>query len=167
MALIGEEDRAYLEQRFAQDMIEDVQFDFFSRGSYHTPQAAEGYDPDSEDESAITGEACRVSFEIYSELTATNPHLSLKFHDLETAEGQQAAQEVGLDGTLLPVSRYRAASLVGQSRFFGIPSGYEFGTLVENIVDLSKGQTHLTAATREALAGVNRPANIIVFVTPT
>lgn len=167
MALIGEEDRTYLQQRFAQDMIKEVEIEFFSHGSYHTEEAAAQFDPESEDESLATQEACRVTYHIYEELSELTPHLKVKFHDLDTGEGQLAAQEVGLDGTMLPASLYRAEQLAGQSRFFGIPSGYEFGTLVENIIDLSKGQTHLTEATRQSLAGINQAANIIVFVTPT
>ena len=167
MALIGDEDRTYLEQRFAQDMQQDVEINFFSHSSYHTEEAATQFDPESEDESLATQEACRITYQIYEELSTLTPHLKVKFHDLDTDQGQQEAQEVGLDGTMLPASMYRSAQLAGQSRFFGIPSGYEFGTLIENIIDLSKGQTHFTEATRQALNGINQEANIIVFVTPT
>jgi hypothetical protein len=167
MALIGEEDRTYLEQRFAQDMQQDVEIEFFSHRSYHTEAAAAEFDPESEDESLATQEACRITYQIYEELSTLTPHLKVKFHDLDTGQGQQEAQEVGLDGSMLPATMYRSAQLAGQSRFFGIPSGYEFGTLVENIIDLSKGQTHLKETTRQALADIKQPANIIVFVTPT
>jgi len=52
-------------------------------------------------------------------------------------------------------------------RFFGIPSGYEFTSLVEDIVDVSRGQTSLSAQTLELLAKLTEPVHIQVFVTPT
>jgi glutaredoxin-like protein len=52
-------------------------------------------------------------------------------------------------------------------RFFGIPSGYEFASLIAAIVMVSSGETSLTAETREALSRVTEPLHIRVFVTPT
>lgn len=52
-------------------------------------------------------------------------------------------------------------------RFYGIPSGYEFTTLIEDILTVSKGQTSLKPKTREALSGIAEPVHIQVFVTPT
>jgi glutaredoxin-like protein len=52
-------------------------------------------------------------------------------------------------------------------RFFGIPSGYEFGTLIEAVVLASKGDSGLKAETRSALAELAEPVHLQVFVTPT
>jgi len=52
-------------------------------------------------------------------------------------------------------------------RFFGIPSGYEYMSLLEAIVDASRGQTELSPATKEALKKLNKEVDIKVFVTPT
>lgn len=52
-------------------------------------------------------------------------------------------------------------------RFYGLPSGYEFGTLIEDITDLAHGKTRLSEQTRQALQGLTRPVHIQVFVTPT
>jgi glutaredoxin-like protein len=52
-------------------------------------------------------------------------------------------------------------------RFFGVPSGYEFGTLVEAIILASKGDSGLKPETREALAQLSEPVHLQVFVTPT
>jgi alkyl hydroperoxide reductase subunit AhpF len=43
----------------------------------------------------------------------------------------------------------------GKIRFFGIPAGYEFSTLVEDILDLSKGATNLSEKSRTALKEVD------------
>jgi glutaredoxin-like protein len=52
-------------------------------------------------------------------------------------------------------------------RFYGIPSGYEFATLVEDIKMVSAGTAELSAAMRETLARLTVPLHIQVFVTPT
>lgn len=52
-------------------------------------------------------------------------------------------------------------------RFFGIPTGYEFATLLADIDMISRGEPGLRRATVDALAGLTAPLNIHVFVTPT
>lgn len=52
-------------------------------------------------------------------------------------------------------------------RFFGIPSGYEFATLVDDIIAVSRGEARLGAETRQWLAALTRPLHLQVFVTPT
>jgi glutaredoxin-like protein len=52
-------------------------------------------------------------------------------------------------------------------RFFGVPSGFEFGTLIESIVMASKGDSGLKPETRAALALLAEPVHLQVFVTPT
>src|SRR6266536_3307177 len=54
----------------------------------------------------------------------------------------------------------------GAVRYFGIPAGYEFSTLVEDLIDVSKGTTGLSEKTREILAKVDQDLHIQVFVTP-
>lgn len=52
-------------------------------------------------------------------------------------------------------------------RFYGIPSGYEFTSIIEGIIDVSKGESGLQPKTREALAALTEPVHFQVFVTPT
>lgn len=52
-------------------------------------------------------------------------------------------------------------------RFFGIPSGYEFATLIEDIKMVSSGHVELRAATEDALKLITTPIHVKVFVTPT
>jgi hypothetical protein len=60
-----------------------------------------------------------------------------------------------------------APAPTGSVRFFGLPSGYEFATILEDIVDVSRRQTRLSPATRERLAGLTGALHLRVFVTPT
>jgi glutaredoxin-like protein len=52
-------------------------------------------------------------------------------------------------------------------RFFGTPAGYEFGTLIEDIRMVGAGETDLSPGTVDALAHLDRPVHLQVFVTPT
>ncbi len=52
-------------------------------------------------------------------------------------------------------------------RFYGIPSGYEFSTLIEDLRMVSRGDAGLGQATRDAVRKITRPVRIQVFVTPT
>jgi len=48
-----------------------------------------------------------------------------------------------------------------------MPSGYEFSTLIEDIIDLGTGTIPLAPATKDALAQLAEPVHIQVFVTPS
>jgi glutaredoxin-like protein len=52
-------------------------------------------------------------------------------------------------------------------RLFGIPSGYEFSTFIEDILMMSKGKAELKKKTVQELEKLDRPVHIQVFVTPT
>src|SRR5712691_3143083 len=52
-------------------------------------------------------------------------------------------------------------------RMYGLPSGYEFGTLVEAILDVSSGDSGLSDPTRAALKEITKPVHVQVFSTPT
>jgi alkyl hydroperoxide reductase subunit AhpF len=72
----------------------------------------------------------------------------------------------------LGITRIPAVAILGAERdfgvrFYGLPSGYEFGTLVDAILDVSRGDSGLGPETREALRSVARPLHIQVFSTPT
>jgi len=52
-------------------------------------------------------------------------------------------------------------------RFFGIPSGYEFASLLESIEMVSTGKSHLSAESLAKIAAIDKDVHIQVFVTPT
>jgi glutaredoxin-like protein len=52
-------------------------------------------------------------------------------------------------------------------RLFGLPSGYEFSSLIEDILLISKGTTDLSPKTLKELANLEQPVHIQVFVTPS
>jgi len=52
-------------------------------------------------------------------------------------------------------------------RFFGVPSGYEFTTLVDDIIDVSRRTSRLHPSVKEKVRAISDPVHIQVFVTPT
>ena len=72
----------------------------------------------------------------------------------------------------LNIQRIPAIAILGAEkdygiRMYGLPSGYEFGALVDTILDVSSGDSGLSAPTREALSALERPVHVQVFSTPT
>jgi glutaredoxin-like protein len=54
----------------------------------------------------------------------------------------------------------------GKIRFFGIPSGYEFASLIRSLLT-ANGKIELSEATIEKVKGFTKPVHMQVFVTPT
>lgn len=52
-------------------------------------------------------------------------------------------------------------------RFYGIPAGYEFVSLTNTIMAVSKGESGLSEETRSALKKLKDPVHIQVFITLT
>jgi alkyl hydroperoxide reductase subunit AhpF len=70
------------------------------------------------------------------------------------------------------IARTPAIAILGKDkdygiRFYGLPSGYEFSTLIETVLDVSRGEGAVSAETRAALEDLARPVHLQVFSTPT
>jgi len=52
-------------------------------------------------------------------------------------------------------------------RYFGVPAGYEFGVIIEDIVYASKGTPDVPKEVLPKLREINEKVHIQVFVTPT
>ncbi len=72
----------------------------------------------------------------------------------------------------LGIERIPAIAVLGEDedygvRFYGTPAGYEFGSLVDAILDVSAGTSQLSDETKTALAALDRDVRLRVFSTPT
>jgi alkyl hydroperoxide reductase subunit AhpF len=105
---------------------------------------------------------CQETRELLEEVTALSEKLHLETKDF--VRDKQEADSLGITRIPAFVLQGRAK---GSVRYFGIPAGYEFSTLIEDLIDVSKGTTNLSDTTREALATVDQNLHIQVFVTPT
>jgi alkyl hydroperoxide reductase subunit AhpF len=72
----------------------------------------------------------------------------------------------------LHIQRIPAIAILGAEkdygiRMYGLPSGYEFGSLIDAVIDVSSGESGLSAETKAALAEIQQPVHLQVFSTPT
>lgn len=67
-----------------------------------------------------------------------------------------------------PITQFSMGDAMTGIRYLGFPGGQEFGTFLEDLVDVS---THhavtLSEQTQEWLKNLNQPLHLEVFVTPT
>ncbi len=104
------------------------------------------------------------------ELAALSDKLEVVVHDVQAEP--DSAQQYGIDGTLPviqvePVAEDDAPAMSGAMRFVGLPAGYEFSTLIADIVDVSSGNVGLSQKTQDELRGLDQDLHLQVFVTPT
>jgi len=108
---------------------------------------------------------CRETRQLAEELAGlSGGTLKVEVHDF--VKDKAVADTLGVD-------KIPAIAILGgngedrRMRFFGIPAGYEFASLMEAIDLMARGDSGLSPASRERLKGLSSPVNLQVFVTPT
>lgn len=104
----------------------------------------------------------RETRQLLAELAALSDKLSLEVYNFLIDKEKVA--EYAVDK--VPATVVRNGKDYG-IRFFGIPAGYEFSTLLDAILAVSAGDTGLSEESREKLRQVSQPLHLEVFVTPT
>jgi glutaredoxin-like protein len=110
---------------------------------------------------------CQESLKLLEEVTGLSDQFSLSIYDLD--ENASLAQQYKIDKAPgFVIAAREGDQLVDYGiRFFGIPSGYEFTSLINDLVMVSSRNSALTDPTREFLKSLNSPVHLQVFVTPT
>ncbi|HMM27401.1 MAG TPA: thioredoxin family protein [Aggregatilineaceae bacterium] len=107
---------------------------------------------------------CKETRQIAEEVAELSDHVTLQVHDF--VKDQALAEAMGID-------KIPALAINGENdrdygiRFYGIPSGYEFTSLLEAILAVGTGEHDLDAATIAYLDSLETPLHLQVFVTPT
>ncbi len=109
-------------------------------------------------------ETCEDTEELLKEVADLSDKVSLSVHDLKADPRAGAAEGVTAD--MVPSIVLRGKDR-GQVRFMGLPSGYEFATLIQDLASVSSGATTLSQTTLDDLARLTEDVHIRVFVTPT
>lgn len=151
MAIISDRDRETIRGHFESNLTGDVEIVFFTERP--SPIIIPGR------QECLT---CEDTRQILEEVAGLSDKIKLTTHDLY--EEGALASEHGIDR--VPAFLLKGAAR-GRVRFFGMPSGYEFSTLIADLVDVSRGATGLSKETLEYLGSLNQDVNIKVFVTPT
>lgn len=150
MAFISAEDQQTLRDLFAKRLQHDVTITYFTQ--HDSILIVPGHECAT----------CRETRELLTELQDLSDKLHLDVKDFVRDEAE--AHQLGI--TRIPAFVLSGQNK-GQVRYFGIPAGYEFSTLVEDLVDVSSGAPELLDATRQALDGLQQDLHLQVFVTPT
>lgn len=109
---------------------------------------------------------CAETRGLIDEVAALSDKISVEVRDF--VKDSEVAEAYGIDKIpAVAVVREGDAPADFGIRLYGIPSGYEFGTLIEDIRLASSGNPELSASTLDQLAQLTSPVEIQVFVTPT
>ena len=107
-------------------------------------------------------EFCAETRQLVEEVAQLSDQLTAVVYDFVNDEDK--AEELSID-------KIPAIAVIGAEdygvRFYGIPSGYEFTSLLHAIRAVAAGKPELSEETLQALAEVTEPVHVQVFVTPT
>ncbi len=142
MPLIGSKEREFLVKEFSEKLVNDVRLVVFTQ--------------------EMPCNFCRETVEVATEISQTSPKVKLEVYDF--VKDQMKAQEFRIDK--IPAMAVIGAKDYGV-RFYGIPSGYEFTSLIGAVLDVSRGVSSLSQKSKDLLKGVDQAVHIQVFVTPT
>jgi len=105
---------------------------------------------------------CKETRELVDEISSLTDKIKLQV--LDFVKDKEKAAEYGVDKVPAIVIEGSKKSSV---KFYGVPAGYEFNTLIKDMVLVSRGETELTAETKRRLSAIKKPIHVKVFVTPT
>ena len=145
MTLLQEKDRVYLEDHFSH-LTEPVKIVMFTQ--------------------EMECQYCRETRQIAEEVAALGEKISLETYDF--VADQEIAEAYGIDKIpALVVMRGGDNPHDYGIRYYGIPAGYEFSSLIEAIGMVSAGESGLSAESKAWAASQTEPVHLQVFVTPT
>jgi glutaredoxin-like protein len=105
---------------------------------------------------------CADTRQLAQELATLSDKITAEVYDF-VADAAKAT-EYGID-------KIPALAIIGEKdygvRIYGIPYGYELQTLIEAVINVSRGRTDLSEKTKTILADVKVPVHIQVFVSLT
>ncbi|MCX7624040.1 MAG: thioredoxin family protein [Thermomicrobium sp.] len=150
MAILSPADQEYLRGVFAERLRDPVTIELYTQRV--TAISIPGYECAT----------CRETNQLLEEVAALSDKITLQMYDL--LQDAERARAAGIEE--IPAIVLKGHNK-GTLRFIGVPAGYEFATLIEDIIDVSRGTTELSPLSRETLAKLAQPVHIKVFVTPT
>lgn len=145
MALLNDKDREYLINEF-HSLTEMVQLVVFT--------TAHGCD------------FCKETRQIAEELATLSDKITLAVFDRD-ADADQVAQFAVDKTPALIVMRGGDAPKDFGIRYYGIPSGYEFSSVVQDVLMVGRGASILSDEAKAWAQGLTQPVHMQVFVTPT
>ncbi|MEM4244337.1 MAG: thioredoxin family protein [Candidatus Bathyarchaeia archaeon] len=142
MSLIPDDKKDFLRREFKEKLINPVKILVFTQ--------------------EVECDFCANTRQLAQELATLSDKIAVEVYDFVADAAK--AKEYGID-------KIPALAIVSEKdygvRIYGIPYGYEFQTLVEAVINVSKGKTDISEKTRAILSEVKAPVHIQVFVSLT
>ncbi len=110
---------------------------------------------------------CDQTRQLLEEVSALDEKINLRVLDIQ--QDAELARQYRIDKTpALALLAGKGDALTDYGiRYYGIPAGHEFNSLVHDLLLVSKGESGLNEKTRQFLANLKKPVHLQVFVTPT
>ncbi len=106
---------------------------------------------------------CNETVELIDLIASMSDKISVEKHVCESSDCEEAKK--------YKVDKFPAIILHGAKpyniRYFGIPSGHEFGALIEDVVHASTGQPDLSQEAIAEISKIDKELHLQVFITPT
>jgi glutaredoxin-like protein len=142
MSLIPEDKKEFLRKEFKEKLENPVKILMFTQ--------------------EIECSFCSDTRKLVQELATLNKNITIEVYDF-VADADKA-KKFGID-------KIPALAIIGKKdyglRIYGIPYGYELQTLIEAVINASRGKTELSEKTKAILSEVKKPVHIQVFVSLT
>jgi glutaredoxin-like protein len=111
-------------------------------------------------------ETCAETQQLLEEVAAVNDKVELSVYSLHENRGLAEKFNVtNAPGIVIAAKNDAEVKNLGV-QFSGTPSGYEFSTLINDILAVSRRDSGLSDTTREFLKQLDQPVHLQVFVTP-
>jgi glutaredoxin-like protein len=112
-------------------------------------------------------EYCADTRQLVEEVVALTDKVELELHDIEKDTDLARKYNVERAPGLVIAGKDGAELIDFGVRFAGIPSGYEFSSLIQSLVLVSNRDSGLKETTRQVLKNLTEPVHMLVFTTPT
>ena len=111
---------------------------------------------------------CKDTHELLNDLVSVNDKLSIEVYqfDKDTDQVQSTGTEL-IPAISVELKVDDSTSTDYGIKFYGIPAGYEFSSLLNAILMVSTGVIKLTTETKAFLNNLSKPVQLKVFVSPT
>jgi len=112
-------------------------------------------------------EYCEQTRELIGEVAALDDRLSVEFHDFTPGSDLTASLKIDKTPAVAIMRNQGEQEEDFGIRLYGIPAGYEFSTLIEDLLIVSSAKHGLSEKTLRQIERLDRPVHIQVYVTPT
>jgi glutaredoxin-like protein len=153
--LIQENDRKVLIDIFSERLVNPVKLVMFTQKKSKLILPSQ---PETTDDCQY----CNDTEELVKEVAELSSKITTEIYDFK--KDDEKVKEFSID-------KIPAIAICGKKdygiRYYGIPVGYEFSTLIDDITDVSNGNTDLSDETKSKLKVIDKDIHIQVFSTPT